>query len=378
MLSSLASPVAGAFLALALLAWALAGPSRAWPLALSLSALAPIALLAFAFPEGGTQPFVASAFYPAFAAVLVIAAVMPPEQRMLRNGTLLYAAALLGAYVLPSALGGNVSRLGALFAGPLAACALAGLPPRTWRARALLVLAPFLLYWQAKAPLSDFAAAHDDPSVQLAYSAPLLSELRVLGLGYGARPARIEVVPPATHWEARWIAARIMIARGWERQLDLERNRLFYGPERELTAARYHAWLTEQSISYVALPDATLDYSARAEARLLRDGRLGYLREVWRSAHWRLFAVRDPRPLVSAPGVLRAVGSDSFTLAAPSPGFYRVALRFTPYWALASGSGCVGRSGGGWTAITARRAGSFHVVIRFSLARVFSRGPRCS
>ncbi len=377
-LCSLASPVAGAFLALALLAWALAGPARAWPLALSLSALAPIALLAFAFPEGGTQPFVASAFYPAFAGVLVIAAVMGPAQRMLRIGALLYAAALLGAYVLPSALGGNVSRLGALFAGPLAACALAGAPAQSRRARALLVLAPFLLYWQVKAPLADFAAAHGDPSVARAYSAPLLAELGALGVGYGARPARIEVVPPATHWEARWIAPQIMIARGWERQLDRARNPLFYGPARRLTAARYEAWLAENSISYVALPDAALDYSAQAEARLLRGGSLGYLREVWRSAHWRLFAVRNPRPLVSAPGTLLALGSDSFTLRAPRRGSYEVRLHFTPYWALASGSGCVARAPGDWTDIRARSAGRLHVVIRFSLARVFSRGARCS
>ena len=35
-------------------------------------ALAPVALLTLAFPEGGTQPFVASAFYPALAAVVAI------------------------------------------------------------------------------------------------------------------------------------------------------------------------------------------------------------------------------------------------------------------------------------------------------------------
>ena len=40
---SLASPVAGAFLALAMVAWALAGPERGWPAALALAALAPIA-----------------------------------------------------------------------------------------------------------------------------------------------------------------------------------------------------------------------------------------------------------------------------------------------------------------------------------------------
>jgi hypothetical protein len=52
-------------------------------------------------------------------------------------------------------------------------------------------------------------------------------------------------------------------------------------------------------------------------------------------------------------------------------------VRFTPYWALASGSGCVTRATHEWTTVQARRAGSFHLVIRFSLARVFSDAPRC-
>src|SRR5262249_13790232 len=76
-LCSLASPVAGAFLALAALAWTLAQRSGAdcWlALALVAAALAPIVGLALAFPEGGSQPFVPSAFYPALAGVLLIGA----------------------------------------------------------------------------------------------------------------------------------------------------------------------------------------------------------------------------------------------------------------------------------------------------------------
>jgi len=149
-----------------------------------------------------------------------------------------------------------------------------------------------------------------------------------------------------------------------------------------LTPARYRAWLSEQAVAYVALPDAPLDYSASAEARLLRGGaRSGapppYLREVWRSPHWRLFAVLDPRPLARAPAQLSAVASDSFTLAAPAAGAYEVRVHFTPYWALASGRGCVAEAAGGWTRVSARAPGSYPVVIRFSLGRVFGHGPRC-
>lgn len=369
---SLASPVAGAFLALAALSWALAG--RRFAIALMLTALVPIAALAVAFPEGGSQPYVASAFYPALAAVIAIALLIPAEQRVLRIGTLLYAAVLVGSYVIPTAMGGNADRLGALFAGPVAALVLVG---RTQaRRRLLIVLAPFLLYWQVNAPVTDFAAAASDPAVHASYYAPLLSELRALGVGYAARPARIEVVPTRDHWEARFLAPHVAIARGWERQLDIHRNGLFYRASPRLTAASYRAWLSENAISYVALPDAPLDYAARAEAKLL-EGAPPYLHEVWRAAHWRLFAVQAASPLIEQPATLTRLGSDSFTVTAPRPGSYLARVRFTPYWALLEGRGCVREAAGGWTELEARSPGTVHVGIDFSLARVFDHGPRC-
>lgn len=389
-LCALASPVAGAFLALAAVAWAFHHRAPSFPAALAAAALAPIALLVLAFPEGGNQPFVASAFYPALAGVLLIAALIPAEQGPLRTGAILYAVVLIGAYLVPTAVGGNADRLGALVAGPLAACVLAGGRRVGGRPRMLIVLAPFLLYWQANAPIADFASAAGDPAVGGSYYAPLLGELRTLGIGYSGRPARIEVVPSRDHWEARWVAERIMIARGWERQLDGYRNPLFYEASRPLTAARYRAWLSEEAISYVALPDAPLDYSAESEGRLLRGagrargqrgtraGGVSYLREVWHSAHWRLFAYLDARPLAQAPALLTGLTSDTFTLEAPAAGTFVVRVHFTPYWALARGSGCVARAPGDWTQVRARAGGSFRVVIDFSLTRVFEHGSRCN
>jgi len=381
-LASLASPVDGAFLALAFLAWTLVGPDRRAHAMLMIAALAPVGLLAFAFPEGGSQPFVASAFYPALAGVLAIAALTAREERLLRTGAVLYALALTGSYLLSTAVGANSDRLGALVGAPVAALVLLGGSSIGRRPRLLLAAAPLLFYWQANAPVSDFAAAVSDPAVHASYYSPLLDELGALGVGYGdppIRPARIEAVPITDHWEARWLAPHVMLARGWERQLDQYRNGVFYNESTPLTPARYREWLYQQAVSYVALPDAVLDYSALAEARLIRRaGGLDYLREVWRSTHWRLFTVIGSRPLAQAPAVLRSVGSDSLTVYAPRPGAYTVWVHFTPYWAIASGSGCVGRAPGDWTQIQARRAGSLHVVIHFSLERLFSHAPRCN
>jgi len=377
---SLASPVAGAFLALMLLAWAIAGARRRLALAMMVAALAPILALAVLFPEGGTQPFVASAFWAPLGAVLALALLAGDGQRVLRTGILLYALLLVAAFVVPSAVGGNAGRLGALLGGPAAALILLrreGGGFARGRLWLLAGLAPLMLYWQIRAPLADFRAVRDNPSVKASYYAPLLAELGRLGVGYGARPARIEVVPTAAHWEARWVAPHMMLARGWERQLDRRRNGLFYEGA-PLSAAELHDWLLEQGISLIALPDAALDYSGRAEARLLRAGPPAYLREVWRSASWRLFAVRDPGPLLSAPGVLGSISSDRASLRLPRPGRYLLRVRFTPYWKLDTGNGCVERAPGDWTRVLARGPGRFELGIGFSPARVVANGPRCT
>ncbi|MFI5005119.1 MAG: hypothetical protein ACHQE6_08900 [Solirubrobacterales bacterium] len=409
-LTSLASPVAGAFLALAGLAYALTGGARRG-LAVAAAALAPILALTLAFPEGGWEPFAPSLFWPGLAGVALIALLLPrvagdlPPRtaRTLAWGAWLYALALIGAYALRTPVGGNAARLGALFAAPLVAGALWGRrrptekegPDRSRETRAfgasprfgqpasgwlrhplvLLALAIVLLYWQLETPLHDVSELSGDPSVHAAYYAPLLRELE--HRAHGA-PLRVEVPMMGSHWESAYLAehSSILLARGWERQLDTRYGARFYeGPA--LTASAYRAWLHENAVAYVALPDVRLDYSAAAEGRLIARG-LPYLRGVWRGPHWRLFAVVGAPPLAAVPAVLTGVGADSFTLAAPRPGSYAVRVRFTPYWALLRGSGCVRAAPGGWTVLDARAAGAIRVGIAFSLARVFDHGPRCT
>jgi hypothetical protein len=381
-LCAFASPVAGAFLALACVAWSLAGARAARTAGLAIGALLPVALLALVFPEGGTQPFAPSAFYPALAGVLAVGALVPREQRALRLGAGAYALALIGAYVLHTPVGGNAERLGALAGGPVAALVSVGAKPlwRRWRYLPLAALALPLLYWQANAPVADFAAGVSDPGTSASYYRPLLGELRALGVGYGLRPARVEVLPLTDHWEARWTAPAVMLARGWERQLDTLRNSLFYADEgARLTAARYRAWLRRQAVSYVALPDAALDYSAKHEAALLRDHTPAYLREVWRSAHWRLFAVADPTPLAEPPAILSGAGHDWFSVQAPVAGAYTVRIHFTSYWRPSGPAHpCVERAPGDWTRVRANAPGTVRVSIAFSLSRVLARGRRCA
>lgn len=307
LVTSAASPVAGAFLALAGLAHALAAtrrrrsagdadgpsmPTGSGPgIALAMAALTPIAVLALAFPEGGYEPFAPSAFWPALGGVLLLALLLPQgslgerPRRTVRIGTALYALALIGSFALHTPVGGNAARLGALLAGPL----LAGILWERHRL-ALVLLAPLLLYWQLATPIRDERAIAGDPSVHAAYYAPLRAELRRLIGTHPPRPTIVEVPLTGAHWEAAYLAGHdgIALARGWERQLDTRYAALFYRARPHPSS--YLSWLKENRVAYVALPDVRLDYAGREEGALIRSG-LPYLQEVWRSAHWRLYVL---------------------------------------------------------------------------------------
>ena len=120
---------------------------------------------------------------------------------------------------------------------------------------------------------------------------------------------RVEAVDTVGHWPAAYLpAAGIPIVRGWFRQDDFPRNDVLYTTS---TAARYVAWLRSLGVRYVVLPDAPLDYSAKAEGALIVGGRSGS-RVAFRSAHTTMFAVPSPRRIVTGPGT-RACSRSSRT-----------------------------------------------------------------
>lgn len=363
-LCTLASPVAGVFAALGGAAAAVGGARRGAGLAVAVAALAPALALAEAFPEGGSEPFGASSFWPVIVFALVALVLLPGSQRVLRAGVALYALGSIAALLIPTPVGGNVVRLGALVAGPLAACVLW---PR--RRRTLAIVAIPLLVWQWTAAARDLRTAVPDPSVNASYYTPLLHELA----SRPGPPGRLEIPWTRDHWEAAYVAPHVALARGWERQLDRRDNALFY--RSTLTAAAYRRWLDTLAVRWVALPDARLDYSARREAALIAGG-LPWLRPVWRGRHWRLYAVVRPAPLAAAPLHALALGSDSFVVRAHTAGEGLVRVRFTPYWALVSGHGCVRRAGA-FTAVRLSGAETVRVATRFSLGRIGASGPRC-
>ena len=74
---------------------------------------------------------------------------------------------------------------------------------------------------------------------------------------------------------------------------------------------------------------------------------------------------------------LLALGPSSLTIRASRPGTTFVRVRFTPYWTLTNGSGCVAPDGG-FTRVTLRRPGLARLGISFSLGRIRAVSPRCN
>ncbi len=381
------SPVAGVLLGLAGVTHALHARSPRSALVLAVPAALVVAPLAVLFPEGGFEPYPFLSFAASVLVVLAFLLTLPSAQPLLRLGGLVYLTACLLCLLISTPMGSNIERYAVLLAGPLLLCALlAGegrepLPVRPFacsspvlsRARVIARSAPAaavalcaIAVWVVWGPVRETLAVAGNPSTEASYYAPVKRFLAGL-----AAPVRIEVPLTRSHWEAALLAPSVSLARGWEKQLEERYDRVLLTPG--LTAAAYDRWLHEQAIAYIALPDTPLDPSSAQEGRLIRHG-LPYLRVVFTSAHWRIYAVRAPAPLAAGPGRLTVLGHDSFTLNASASGSFLVRVHYTSYFTLIRGAGCVKQAPGGWTSVVAHAPGTLLVSARFSLSGAFTGG----
>ncbi len=341
-LATLASPVVGLFVGLAGVAVALAGQWRRG-IVLALAAGIPMLALNLAFPVGGQEPFVFSAFIAIPLVALLALWLVPNEYRALRIGVTLYALLALAVFVIPNPLGGNVTRLGALLAGPVLALAL--WPRGRW---VVLAVSLPLLYWQLIAPVRDVRKAAGDESTERAFYEPLLAELDSLEAQAGS--FRLQIPPTKNRFEAAYVAPEHPIARGWLRQLEHEDFDLF--TEGRLDAMSYRAWLEDHAVAYVAVPNAPRDYLAEDEVELIEGG-LDYLAPVWSGEGWELYEVTEPTPL----GAM-VTSPDSFEV--DGEGRHEVAIEHSPYFSVVEGEGRVSEGKGGETIVD---ADTDHVVV---------------
>jgi hypothetical protein len=342
----------------------------AWPgLAVIVASLLPVLIIAWMFPQGGTEPFAFTTMLPLLVVSAVALVVLPRDAIRLRAGVAVYALATLAIYLIPTPIGSNIARMGTFGALPLTAL--------VWwrrRPRALALVFLPLLYIAWSPAFRDGLAGDLDNTTSTPFYAPLLGFLQREASAPGAVPFRTEIPFTQFHWESYAVGGKFSLARGWERQLDIHDNPIFYGGR--LTAATYDRWLHDNAVRFVAISDADPDYSAKAEVKLINHG-LPYLRLVFHTRHWRVYQVHDATPIVQGPATLQMLGPDSLTLRATGPGTVLVHLHFTSYWALARGSGCVAPDGNA-TRLTLRHGGEVQLVTRFSLDRIGADSPRCS
>jgi hypothetical protein len=404
------SPVAGVLLALAGLTHLLAGRNgdagfgRSWrdALALGIPPLVVAAALAGLFGEGGWEPFPLYSFLATVAAIAVFLVALPARQRLLWIGGVVYLVACVACVAMHSPMGANVERYGVLLAGPLLLCALQSSGGRLsathgsrWRLSATqgsrgrlsatqgsrgrlsarqsshgrfsamaVVALVGIGVWTVWGPVRETEAVAGNLSTSASYYLPVEHFVAA----HGGSTVRVEVPFTRGHWEAAWLAPKVTLARGWEKQLDERYDGVLLGGG--LTAGEYHRWLDAEAVRYVALPDAPLDPSSAGEGRMIEAG-LHYLREVEHTRHWRIYEVLYATPLAQGPGALTAVGRDWFSLRARAAGRFRVRVRYSRYFTVAAGAACVAQAPGGWTEVSASRAGAVTVAARFSLGRAF-------
>ena len=338
-LAALTSPVAGLFLGVAGGALFLSGRRREG-VVLGVSGLVPTVAIGLAFGNGGYQTFGAKQALIGFLGCLAVAGLCW-RRPVIRWGALLSAGLVAAAYVIKTPVGTTASRLPELFAAPILV-AVAAVPLSAVIAAAASVV--LLLPWSSITDVKE----RGDPALSAEFYAPLLEQLVARGT---AGP--VEVLPTQLRGEAAFVAPVVPIARGWSRQLDTGRHPFFY--DGSLNADSYRQWLDDNAISHVALSNGPYDWAAPKEADLVRSG-LPYLQELWSNPTWTLYAVENPRSVISAPG--RVIGRDgaSLTVSLPEAGEYVVRVHWSRY--LSTSAGCVRPAESGWTTLVVEQPGT--------------------
>jgi hypothetical protein len=356
-----ASPVAFLLLVVVLAGIALARraslPANVVPLAAVLAAGAAEVVVWRLFPQGGRFPF---SFPEAAAAVAfcVLGLVLTwrvESARVLQFVFAVYLVAIVANYVFPSAIGENIARL-RYAAIPLAVLVLS---LRRWRpyAAAIAVLG-IAIAWNVTPLAASFVRGEADTTEGVAtWTRPIAYLHAHLQPGY-----RVEVVDTATHWPEVYLAdAHIPLARGWFRQDDFPLNAVLYGKP---GPSAYLRWLRSLGIAYVVLADAPPDYSARAEAELVRSGRAG-LTPVFATRRVTVYSVPSPVPIVTGPGSphMLSLTDARLRLHVSKGGTYRIAVRWSPYWQ--ASNGCLSEGSDGTLRLRTRAART--VGIRFAV-----------
>ncbi|WP_033325696.1 hypothetical protein [Streptomyces yerevanensis] len=192
----------------------------------------------------------------------------------------------------------------------------------------------------------------------------VVAELKQLG----AEETRVEVVPARDHREAAILAPYINMARGWNRQADVERGRLFYEghggtkvPEGAFSSEAYRAWLSQWAVGFVVLVNGEPDGPAKLEHALVTS-EPEYLERVWEDANWKIYRVKNATPLVDKPASMVSSDGANLVVRMPKPGAVTVRIAYSPWlWA---DKGCLSDAGE-FTRLTVQEAGDVRISSRY-------------
>ncbi|MGW2326562.1 MFS transporter [Streptomyces sp. NPDC001700] len=341
--ATMASPVAGLFVGIVAAAlWLTKRRPAAY--ALGVTPVLVVALSAWLFPFSGEQPMSIGSVILPLTAGLAGWLLSPHEWRTVRVSAALYALGVVLTWLIPSQIGTNISRLGMIFGGVVVIAALTapGIKParaelRTTRAGqrwiAVVLSLATVTVWQVVKTGDD--VIHTTPSASWARElAPLVDQLKRVNTDQG----RVEVVPVRSHRESSAFVPYVNLARGWNRQRDLDRNPIFYG-ENTLTPATYHEWLKRWAVHYVVLPNDDPDKGAEKESQLLEDAKLPYLRQVWSDDNWKLYEVENPTQVADPPATVERAGADQLVLKVRERGPVLIRIPYSPWLGLVDAKG---------------------------------------
>jgi hypothetical protein len=310
---------------------------------LAVSAMVPTIAVSLAFGNGGYQTFAGKQALLSLLVCLAVAGLCW-RRAVVRWGGLSSAVLVGAAYLLPTPVGTTASRLPELFAAPIVV-AVAAIP-----LVALIAAAASMVLVLPPVSITE-VQERGDPALSAEFYAPLLNQLAVR-----RADGPIEVVPTQRRGEVAFVAPAVAIAKGWSRPADTGRNAIFY--DGTLNADTYRKWLDDNAISYVAISQGPYDWSAPDEVTLVRHG-LSYLQAVWWNQTWTLYAVTNPRPVISPPGRVTARGPVSLTVSVPEPGEYDVRVHWSRY--LSASNGCIRPTEDGWSTLVVEHPGTVKI-----------------
>ncbi|MGW3089699.1 MFS transporter [Streptomyces sp. NPDC001108] len=330
-LATASSPVAGLFLGVVAAALFL-HKRRPGAYAIGLAPVAVVALSALLFPFSGTQPMSIATLSLPFLFSALVFVLVPRDWRTVRTAAAVYGIGTLLTYVIDSQIGSNITRMAMLYAGVVLLAALPYAAPRSRRWYALVIAFAGLNFWIGFKSVDDIVRTA--PTASWARElAPLVHQLQQVG----AEKGRVEVVPASSHREASALAPYVNLARGWNRQADMERNPLFY--DDTLNTANYRQWLDRWAVHYVVLPKGRPDSSGAVREAELVDGGLPYLKPVWSDSNWRLYAVESPVPLADPPATVDRAGAGELTIHVKKPGRVLIRVPYSRWLALIDAEG---------------------------------------